>query len=71
MGAVTTRREGMKHYTTKKMREIADTIPQGYKLPQDVVKKYNLIHEYSSEEKPGGRAWIMWFLDLLDERGEG
>lgn len=55
-------------YTTKQLRKAILKYPDDFALPQEACKKYNTIHSViDDKETPGGRAWIMWFLDELDK----
>lgn len=60
----------MKLYSTDELRKKLDSFQEDFTLPSSVAKKYNLTHHpdpISGEELPGGRAWVMWFLDEVDK----
>ena len=58
----------MKKYTTSELRKRADTIKSETTLTQEVIRKYNLLNHSNPDgtQQPSGRAWIMWFLDCID-----
>lgn len=61
----------MKLYSIDDLRKEVDTFPKDTTVPSDIAKKYNLIHSQdpvTGVENPSGRAWVMWFLDKVDEK---
>ena len=54
----------MKTYSTNQLRKIIKGIPSDAKPPSEYGKVFNKYYGDSL----GGAAWIMWFLDYLDDK---
>lgn len=54
----------MNKRTLDKMRTLIKSYDDNFVIPHDYVKKYN--RPGAEFECPGGRAWVMWFIDQLE-----
>ena len=57
----------MKAYTTDQLRRFTSTINDNMSCPQKYVEKY---HVQTIPPNVSGKAWVMWFLDMVDNAKE-
>lgn len=49
-------------YSLNELREFAMSINIDMEIDRGYVEKYNV----KRKDMPGGRAWVMWFIDLFE-----